>query len=228
MEPYIPPRAFRIPTNYEIESRLSLNAHAGYLLLKTVNSEGRFRIKDLCKQRGDKDFYTRLLGNLLTLGWARKRGDYYSLVAYPAVWQKLGIDRCEEKRLGLQRFRYVKFYADQLPRNRSKAIKKIKKLIEQHVCNRKLAQIKYQHKEYERRLSKAKGNDSTDSTESQKPAAYFGCAAATKLLGYKSISSGHPKRREYFPMKRMPRKFVVVLSWGGYESCRRTCGELAI
>jgi hypothetical protein len=225
MEPYLPPPAFRIPTNYEIESRLSLNVHAGFLLLKTVNPEGRFRIADLCKQKGDRDFFSRLLGNLVQLGWARKSRDYYSLVAYPVVWQKLGVERCAEKRLGMLRFRYVKFYADQLPRNRSKAIKKIKELIEEHVCDRKYAQIKYQHKRYERRLSKAKGKDST---ESQKPAAYFGCAAATKLLGYKSISSGHPKRKKYFPMKRMPRKFVVVLSWGGYESCRRTCGELAI
>jgi hypothetical protein len=209
------PVVFKIPTGLKIDSRSQLKTYCGFALLKTMNPEGRIKIRDICHDKGDRDYFSRLLRNLVALGWTSKAGDVYSLAAYQAVWRKMGIERFLIKRLNRRRFRYVKFYTEQIPHTRTKAIKKIIKLIEQAVCDRKLAQIKY-------RLSKAK----TENDNFKKPVC-ISSERVGKLLGYKSPTSGHQKRVTYFPMKRQKPELMKVLTPKGILY-RFTCGELAI
>jgi hypothetical protein len=212
-------RVIKIPDNFEIEGRSHLRTYAGFVLLKTVNPEGRFQAIDLCVGKGDRYYFRRLLTNLVSLGWARENGEFFELVRYQEVWERLGVKRCWIKRLGKLRFRYVKKYADQLPNTRPKAIKEIIKTIEQHVCERKLNQIRYK-----RRLSIPKGKTLNGNQEP----AFLSCESVSKLLGYRSPNSGYQKRAGYFPMKRVVTSKLIGFTPKGHKFVRNSCGQLDI
>lgn len=212
-------RVIKIPTNIKIKNRPLLKAYAGYLLLKTFNPEGRILVKDISQKKGDKDFYSRLLKNLVSLGWATKNGGCFYLTAYQSVWRKMGIEKFMIKKIRQERFSYAKFYVEDIPKTRAKCIKRILKLIEKHVCERKLEQIKYG-------LSIAKSRK-TGVNNSEKPVQYSAKSVA-KLLGYKSRNSGHRARPKYFKMKKIKHELLKMLSSSGSVFYRSTCGQLDI
>ncbi len=128
-------------------------------------------------------YYQRTVKQLISKGWAFRKGRTIYLRAYQHVWKDLGVYQVDDD--GIPRFKYWKIPVSIFSAERKTYLKEIEDEIRKRITKRKLAQIRY--------ALKGKGEGLTRANQ-----ATFSAKSASTLFGFTSDATGSKLRQKYF------------------------------
>lgn len=195
----------KIPINFEgIPFKLQ-RLYTKYLDCKAQTIEGVFHNTfSRSKNPKDREYYRRVMKELVRVGWASQEQSGISLRAYQHVWRDLAIERLRKRdvtrfedkgrKSSGQFFGYFKISIDELPQHRKTTKDKetgkvqigysdqIQEKIFTELAKRRRAQMRW--------TLKKRGVFTKE--------ARFACISAATLFGYRSASTGSKLRKSFF------------------------------